>query len=122
MPIACHSPRWWDWCVSKNEKKEVVTQGNFQDKEVKIKVDKDGKERFCGWEVCKILEFRGIKLTPLRQVKQAYKTDLKSLELTWYDHENPLSYHEGKAVDISKPWVYQLIFLSKLEAAEKFRG
>ena len=59
------------------KKKEMRTLGKFWDKKVKIKVDKDGKESFYGREVCKILKFRGIKLTPLRQVKQVYKTDLK---------------------------------------------
>ena len=23
MPVALHPKRWWDWCVSKDEKKEI---------------------------------------------------------------------------------------------------
>ena len=23
MPIAWHANRWWDWCMSKDEKKEI---------------------------------------------------------------------------------------------------
>ena len=23
MPVAWHPNRWWDWCVSENEKKEI---------------------------------------------------------------------------------------------------
>ena len=23
MPVAWHSDRWWDWCMSEDEKKEI---------------------------------------------------------------------------------------------------
>ena len=23
MPVAWHPDRWWDWCMSENEKKEI---------------------------------------------------------------------------------------------------
>ena len=23
MPIACHPSRWWNWCISEDEKKET---------------------------------------------------------------------------------------------------
>ena len=90
----------------------------FQDRDVKIRVDGNGKEWFCGRDVCKILGFKDIKVTLLRQVKQAYKCSLKSLKL---DGELPPAYHEGKAVYISEPGLYQLIFSSRLETADAFR-
>ena len=23
MPVACHTERWWDWCLVEDEKKEI---------------------------------------------------------------------------------------------------
>ena len=23
LSVACHSKRWWDWCMSKGEKKDI---------------------------------------------------------------------------------------------------
>ena len=48
----------------------------------------------------------------MTKVKQAYKTDLKSLELVGVVPPNPASFHAGKAVYILGPDLYQLIFPS----------
>ena len=37
------------------------------------------------------------------------------------DHPDPVSYHAGKFVYISETGLYQLIFFSRLEAANRFR-
>ena len=61
----------------------------------------DNKEWFRGKDVCMILGFKNINDTLLKRVKQSHKTNLKSLvELTWMDHANSTSYHEGKTVYI----------------------
>ena len=52
-------------------------------------------------DVCEILGFEDSKNALLKQVKQSYKTDLKSLRLAYTFHANPVSYHTGKAVYIS---------------------
>ena len=30
MPVAWHPKRWWDWCVSEDEKKEIMFIEEFQ--------------------------------------------------------------------------------------------
>ena len=89
---------------------------------MRIKTDKSDKEWFCGKDVCRILGFQDIKTTLIRRVKQAYKTNLKSL-IPW-DNTSPIhdTHKEGKAVYISEPGLYKLVFASRLEKAELFRS
>ena len=53
-------------------KKEVATW-KFDGKEVRIKTDKNGKEWFCGRNVCLILGFSNINVSLSTKVKEAYK-------------------------------------------------
>ena len=76
---------------------------------------------FCGKDICEILGFKNFNDALLKQVKQTYKSGLKSIGVTCGYHVNPVSYHAGKAVYISGPGLCRLIFSSCLEAAEKFR-
>ena len=59
-------------------------------------------EAFQDWvceEVCLILEFKNIKITPMRRVKQAYKTSLHAI----YETHGALDpNNEGGAVYISE--------------------
>ena len=50
-----------------------------------------------------------------------YKTDLKSFEVTQTVCVNPVSCQAGKVVYISEPGLYQSIFSSWPEAAERLR-
>ena len=74
----------------------------FDGKEVDIKLDAGGKEWFCGKDVCEVLGFKNANDVLLKQVKQAYKTDLKSMHVTCGSHVNPAPYHAGKSVYISE--------------------
>ena len=76
---------------------------------------------FCGKDICEILGFKNFNDTLLKQVKQTYKSGLKSIGVTCGYHVNPVSYHAGKAVYIFGPGLCQLIFSSCLEVAEKFK-
>ena len=58
---------------------------------------------FCGKDVCEILVFKDSKDALLTKGKQAYKADLKSLELAGAAPANPVSYHVEKSVYISGP-------------------
>ena len=62
-----------------------------------------------------------IKRTLFEQVKKVYKTDLSYLAAVPDLGTNSTPYHDSKTVYISEPGLYQLIFSSRLEAAEKFR-
>ena len=55
MPVAWHPARWWDWCLSEDEKKGVEPiftdkVGKFQKDDVRqweiVKVDGIGKNAF----------------------------------------------------------------------------
>ena len=48
------------------------------------------KEWFCGRDVCEILGLENIKDVLLKQVKQLYRTGLKSLGLVCAFHANPV--------------------------------
>ena len=84
----------------------------FEGKKVKIRVDSDGKEWFCGRDVCLILDFKNIKYALLEQVKHAYKCYLKDIKMVQqpeYSHPNQTkNYHESRAVYISELGLYQL--------------
>ena len=54
-----------------------------------------------------------------KQVKQAYKCSLKTLIDTPEQHTSPELNNETKAVYISKPGLYQLIFSSRLKLADE---
>ena len=69
----------------------------FDRKEVDIKIDLNQKEWFCGKDLCEVLGFEDQKTTLARQVKQVFKTHLKSLQMDEDLSSNPLSYHSGKA-------------------------
>ena len=70
----------------------------FKGQKVKIKVDSNGKEWFCGKDVCEILGLQNPNIALLKQVKKAYKTNLKFLEETCTGHATPNTYNSGKAV------------------------
>ena len=53
-------------------------------------------------------------------VKHVYKTAISEIRLTQNSCVNPDPYHESKAVNISEPGLYQLIFLSRLDTANEF--
>ena len=57
--------------------------------------------------MCEILGFKNVNEALLKQVKQAYELDQKSLEFVDEISTNPVSYHAGKAVYISGPDLYQ---------------
>ena len=60
-------------------------------KQVGIKLDPDKKERFCVKDVHDILEFKNTNQTLLDMVKQAYKSDLRSLVVAGKVPANPVS-------------------------------
>ena len=84
-----------------------------------IKTGSTQKEWFCGRDVCEILGLENIKDVLLKQVKQLYRTGLKSLGLACAFHANPVSHHAGKQ------YLFQNLayvnFSSCLEATERFR-
>lgn len=86
-------------------------------KQVDIKLDADRKEWFCGKDVCEISGYENYHDALAKDVRKGYKNKLKVLcEM----HHTPLDYNAEKAVYISETGLYQLIFTSKLEAAERF--
>ena len=81
--------------------------------------DKNGKEWFRGKDVCMILGFWDAKDALTKKVKIVYKSDLRALAVVPYCGTTSLSYNEGKAVYISEPDLYQLIFLLWLKLVDK---
>ena len=92
----------------------TITKG----KDVDIIVGKDKKEWFKGKDVCEILGYENVGQALRDQVKKAYKTDLKSILMDEKSSPTPNTNNEGKAVYISQPGLYQLIFSSRLKLAE----
>ena len=80
-------------------------------------MEKSGSEE----DVCEILGFKNINQTLLDRVKKAYKTNLKSLKMAQTSCATLNPDNHGKAVYISEPGLYQLIFSSRLESADAFR-
>ena len=61
---------------------------------MRIKTDKNGKEWFCGRDVCMILGFSNIKFSLSTKVNEAYKSSLSAV----YDLESlPASNNKGRA-------------------------
>ena len=96
-------------CIkSSTEKPQHVWK--YKGKGIKIRVGSNGKEWLRGRDVCLILGFQDIHKTLQRQVKKAYKCDLKSL-IPWVNSSPVCNTHkEDRAVYISEPGLYQLIF------------
>ena len=90
-------------------KTEVATW-KFDGKEVRIKTDKNGKEWFCGRDVCLILGFKNIKRT--QQVKKAYKCSLKDLAVGPESGPLPDPNNEGTFTEPPGILSLVLIFLS----------
>ena len=82
-------------------------------------VDQHRKAWFCGRDVCKILGYQDNVRTLQRGVKNAYKSDLESIQFQHTGARIPVPYHEAKVVYISEPDLYQLIFLSWLKLLDK---
>ena len=75
---------WKAWGLVQKEEDKIW-------KQVGIKLDADKKERFCVKDVYDILEFKNTNQTLLDRVKQAYKSDLRSLVVAGKVPANPVS-------------------------------
>ena len=75
---------WKAWDLVQKEEDKIW-------KQVGIKLDADKKERFCVKDVYDILEFKNTNQTLLDRVKQAYKSDLRSLVVAGKVPANPVS-------------------------------
>ena len=100
--------------ITESEKKHSALW-TFEGKEVKIKIDVDGKEWFCGRDVCKILGYENPKQALKERVKKDYKISLANIMVGRGKLPTSMSYNDGKSVYISKPGVYQLIFLKNFK-------
>ena len=102
-----------------NASDSVTAVWEFQDKDVRMKIDDSGKEWFQGVDVCGILGYRNHNDTLENKVRKVYKTSLGALcEI----HIEDDLYSENRVACISEPGLYQFIFPSRLEFADKPRS
>ena len=62
MPVAWNPDRWWDWCISEDEKKEIVRVGSilsWGEKIVYVFWNKCTKKQFS---VCYIIQTNSVSI------------------------------------------------------------